>query len=122
MVQVDRLREEVLGPELHRAHGRLDVTLPREQDDGAAARAQPFQHVEPARIRQVEVEDHYLGPHPLELVEARLAGLRAGDLEAEPVEVVAQRLAQVGVVVDQQDAVSHRGTSARVSSPDPPGR
>src|SRR2546422_4901492 len=45
-----RLGEERFRAEVHGAHRRLGISLPREQDDRAAARAQALQHLQPTPV------------------------------------------------------------------------
>ena len=104
------LGEEVFGAELHGAHRGLDVTLSREQDDRAAQGPEPLEHLQPPDVGEVQVEDHDVGAHAIECLEPRLGGSGAPHFVANLVEVVPHGAQHVGVVVDQEDAVSHGAT------------
>ena len=110
MVHVYGLREEVLGPELHGAHRGLAVPLSGEEDDRAAPRLELLEHAQPPDVGKVRVEDYDVGTHAIERLEAGLAGGRARDLVPDPVQVVTEHAQQVGVVVDEEHAVSHGAT------------
>ena len=56
------------------------------------------------------VEDDHIGSEPIERLEAGLGGTGALHCVADPVEVVAHGAQLIGVVIDQQDAVSHGAT------------
>ena len=90
MVHVNGLREEVLGTELHGAHGGLAVARSREENDRSAPRLELLEHAQSRDIGKVGVEDHDVGTHAIERLEAGLAGARPRDLVPDPVEVVTE--------------------------------
>jgi hypothetical protein len=111
VLHVHRLGQEVFGAELHGADGGGDVGLPGEEDDGGVALAQALQHLHPVHAREPEVEDHHLGPDPVEGGQPGLAAQLTGDLVAQPLEVVADAAEDVNVVVDEEDGSGHAGAS-----------
>src|SRR3989442_12364661 len=73
----------------------------------------------------MEVQDPDLGTEPLERRPALLAGPLARHLVAEALEVVPHGAEHVGVVIDQQQGLSHGAIPPSpppaARSPDPPG-
>ena len=67
----------------------------------------------------MEIEDDDGRAHALERLEARLRCVRASDLVADAVEVVADGAQHVAVVIDEQDAVSHGAARPAARSRDP---
>ena len=102
-----RLREKILGAELHRLDRGFDVALPGQQDNGAVLAPQPLQDDEAARVGQTQVEDHDVGPHSAKRLDPLFAGALAPHLVADALEVVADAPQHRRIVVDQQQGVSH---------------
>ena len=80
---------------------------------------QPLEDVQPVEVGDVQVEDHDVGTHAIEHLEARLGGAGALHVVADPVEVVADGAQHVAVVIDEQDAVSHGAARPAARSRDP---
>ena len=93
--------------ELHRPHGRLDVSLSSQKNHGRAFAAQPLEHDEPARIGKMEIEEYDVGAHPLERLHRLLARALAPHLVREALEIIADRAQHARVVVNQEQRVSH---------------
>ena len=107
MIHVHGLREEILRAELHGAHRSLDVSLAREQDDGPVLAAQALEDDEPAGVGEVQVENHDVGSHPPERLDACVAGRLAQHLVTEAFEIVPDRAQDACVVIHEQQRVSH---------------
>src|SRR5439155_1606289 len=87
----------------------LNVPLTRQENDRRALRAQPLEHLEAAHVGEVQVEDHHVGAEPLERRHAPLSRVLARHLVAEALEVVPDGAYHIGVVVDQEQGLSHGG-------------
>src|SRR3989440_5445882 len=79
------------------------------RSDRRALRAQPLEHLEAAHVGEVQVEDHHIGAQPLERRHAPLSRVLARHLVAEALEVVPDGAHHVGVVVHQEQGLSHGG-------------
>ena len=99
------LLEEVVGAGTHGLDRQGDVAVPGDQDHRQlrVLGMQLFQQLQAVDARHADIAHHH--PRPV----AREAGVQlpgiaqAGGAEAGEVEGLAQRLAQVRVIVDQQD-------------------
>ena len=69
---------------------------------------QLLQHLEAVHARHLDVEKHQVGRFALDQLDAFLAGRRQHHVVAVVFERHLQRLADRGVVVDDQDAWLHR--------------
>ena len=107
MRHVDGLGEKVLGAELHRFDGGLDVALAGQQNHRRTFPPQPLQHDEPARVGEMQVEEHHVGTHAVERLHRLLAGAVAPDLVADALEVVADGAQHARVIVHEQQRISH---------------
>ena len=107
MRHVHRLGEEILGAELHRFHRGLDVALPGQQDHRRALTPQPLEHDEPVRVGEVQVEQHHVGAHAVERVHRLLAGAVPPHFVADALEVVPDGADHIGIIVDEQQRISH---------------
>ena len=85
---VDRLGEEILRAELHRADGGGNVAVAGEQNDGSVPLAQVLQNLHAVHAGESEVEDDDIGTHPVEGGQPGLAAQLPGDLVAQALEVV----------------------------------
>ena len=109
MLHVNRLGEEVLRAELHGAHRRGHVALPRQEDHRGVALPHVLQHFHAVHAGEPEVEDDHFGAEP---VEGRHAGLTAqlpGDLVPQPLEVVPDTAQNVDIIIDEQNGTCHGG-------------
>src|SRR6185436_4397959 len=89
----------------------------QDQDRHAALLlAQRAQHAEPVQLGQHQVEDHELRLRALGGLEAAPAVLAHLDREALDLQVVAQAVGEVAVVLDQQDP-RHAGSSTTKRAP-----
>src|SRR5207302_939629 len=104
-----RLREKMLGAELHGAYRGLDVALAREQNDRRALRAQALEHIEAAHVGEVQIKDHHVGAQSLERRHAPFSGVLPRHLVAQALEVVTYRPHHIGVIVDEEYGLSHGG-------------
>ena len=103
---VERLLQEIEGPELGRLDGRLDGALPRDHDDLRDERPLPElgQDLEAALARHLDVqEDEVDADRLLEHLQAVLARPGLEELVALVLEDHLQGLADVLLVVDDQD-------------------
>ena len=107
MRHVHGLGQKILGTELHRFHRGLDVALAGQQNHRRTLPAQSLEHGEPARVGEMEIEQHDVGAHAVKRVYRLLAGPVAPDLVADALEVVPDRAEHARVIVDQQQRVSH---------------
>jgi hypothetical protein len=107
VLHVDRLGEEVLGSELHRADGDGHVGLRGEQDDRGVPLPEAFQHLHAVDPGKEEVEDDHLGPEPVERGEPGLAAQLPGDLVAQPLEIVADTAQNIDVIIDEKYGSGH---------------
>ena len=100
-----RLRHVVVGTELE-THDDVDLAVLRgEHDDGhARALSQLAAHLGTREPGQHEIEQHEVGPRAIELGDRREAVLDDRRLVALPAEKVGERLAQRGLVFNDEDA------------------
>ena len=73
-----------------------------QQDDRGVPLAQVLQHLQAVHAGEPEIEDDHLRPQPVEGGQAGLAAQLAGDLVADPLEVVADAAQDIDVVIDKQ--------------------
>ena len=107
MRHIHRLGEEVLGAELHRFDRGFDVALAGQQNHGRAFAPQPLEHDEAARVGEMQVEQHHVGPDAMERVHRLLAGAVAPHFVADALEIVADRAQHGDIIVHQQQGISH---------------
>lgn len=84
-------------------------------------RPEALQHVEPQSVGKLEVEHHHVRPFPGRRLQRLLAGRGAHELVPGVLQERAHAPEHVGIVVHQEDRVSHapfRGTNTRSA----PGR
>jgi hypothetical protein len=115
VLDLDRLGDEVVGAELERAHGRLDVAVGRDDRDRDAGRValHPLHELEPVAVGQAHVGQAEMKVRRLQLV----AGLGEVDggvrQDVHALERHREQLADVGFVVDDQDGgLGHSGLPA----------
>ena len=122
LLQAERLHQVVVGPHLEPEHAVHLVRPGRHNDDGHVGRGglapEHPADLQPVHARQVQVEEHEVGPAPHRL-QPLLA--RAGDLDLEPhfLELIADGLRDVAVVLDEHDsppAVRRGGGGADAAS------
>ena len=121
--RVERLRHVVVRPELE-PDDRVDVVVPRrEHEDGrVAAAADLAADLEAVDLRQHEVEDHEVGVVAGVEGEGGLSVARAHDDEALLLEVQAQQVDDVPLVVDDEDRLHPRRRIASAPSTSGPVR
>src|SRR5213594_4002376 len=116
LVQVQRLDEVVVGPRLQRLDRRLDHRVAGHHDD-LERRIVPLdlvEHLQAVHLGHPDVDqrgvEDLMADQPDRLAPAR----RQGDVVAPAAQRLAQELADIDVVVDDQDAwVVHRTLAAR---------
>ena len=102
--RAERLGHVVVGTELE-ADERVRLVAARGEhhDRDRRGRAQAARDVEAVEARQAEVEDDQVGVVPGRGLERGRTVARDEHLEARPLEVVADELHDLGLVVDDQD-------------------
>ena len=102
--RAERLGHVVVGAELE-ADERVRLVAARGEhhDRDRRGRPQPTRDVEPVEARQPEVEDDEVGMVPSRGLEGGRTVAGDEHLEARPLEVVADELHDLGLVVDDQD-------------------
>ena len=106
----ERLGDVVVGADLE-ADDAVDLVALGRQDDHRrrhALAAQDAEHLDAAHAGQHHVEEDEVEPLAAGGLERRLAIGGGGDLVALAGQVEGERLAQGGIVLDQQQAPSHR--------------
>ena len=101
----ERLGEELHGTGLHRSHGHRDVAITGDEDDRKLhVRAhESFLEVQTALLRKSDVEDEAarrVGPSILQKLRRRGED---PDVQANRLQQILDRLANHGVVVDNED-------------------
>ena len=119
-LRIDGLREIVVGAQLHRLDGALDAPVGREEDHLRLREVSlgGFQDLQSPGPDHTQVGDHQVEPPVLEPSERLLTAGRRHDLVARLLEDLGERLADVALVVDDEDATGHHLSSRRL--PDPP--
>ena len=103
VVEVDGLREEVVGTLLHRLDGRFDAAVGREEDaDGLRVlRADGLEEIEAVHAGHADVREHDFDVAVGEFVHRHLGVGREADVETE-LQRALESLARVAVVVYNQ--------------------
>jgi hypothetical protein len=102
---VERLREEVRRPQLHRFHRAVDIAVCGDHDDGklGIASLDALQELHPRAAGEHQVAHDEIGPPSLDLA-LSFGGVFDGAHVMAPVcDAQRQHLAQGGLVVDHQD-------------------
>jgi hypothetical protein len=109
------LHDIIVAAELEAEHP-VDLVVARgeEEDRQVALRAQPAADFEAVHPRHVDVEHDEIGPVALDRLERRLAVAGLAGLHPRLAEREGEQLADMGVVVDEEDLVAHR---VHVTSP-----
>ena len=108
---VHRLGEEILGAQLHRPDGGGEVGLAGQEDHAGVTLLEPFEDLEAVHSRQPQVEHHDLGLQPVVGRQSVLAAQLPRHLVAEVLEIASQGAEDIGIVIDQQDGISHGDVS-----------
>ncbi len=97
------LFQEIVGTGAHGLHRQLDVTVPGDEDHRqlVVACAQLLQQLQPVDPRHADVTDHHPLPVRRQACSQAASIAQADHLEPGQVEGLAQRLAQMRIVVDQ---------------------
>src|SRR5688572_31484322 len=117
MLQIDRLREEVLDARLHGLHGERNVAVAADHDHDRRVLADACVDVEPGHVRQPQVEQHDVRPRRLEGRNAICAGVRAHDRVATV--TLEKRRESVGhrtLVVDDQYRSHQRAAPCAITT------
>ena len=107
---LERLLDEIKRAELGGFDRGVDIGVPRNHDDRRDLDEVPqlLQYFEAIHARHLDVEEHEIGRFPLDELDAFLARRRQHHVVAVVLERHLQRVADGGLVVDDQDAWFHR--------------
>ena len=120
VVAGEGLFQEVIGAGAHRLHGQGHVAVTGDQQHRQlrVLLMQLLEQLQAVDARHADIADHHPGPVALDACGGAPGIGQAGDLEPGQVEGLAQGLAQMGVIVDQQDlgaGVEGQGHGAKSS-------
>ena len=118
LLQVERLREVLARPGLHRLDGGFHVAVGGEHDDRErqALAAHPAQHFHAVGLGHAVVEQHRVGRRVGDCGKGFLAVLGFDDVETLTSERLGQDPPHVLLVIDDQDALCHEGPFETYSS------
>ena len=115
---IERLFDEVVGPLAHGAHGELHVAMAGDEDDRQVGVdvAHPGEERHPVHARHADVADDDAVEAGRDVVEHGLGRGKAADREAGELERLGRRMADVLLVVDEENAARLHAAASRAGA------
>ncbi len=113
MPHVHRLGQKILGAFTHGLDSKRDVAMSRDHDHHGLVVPETREHLEAIHVAESEVEEHEIGAHAHERLDAGFTGAGAHDVMPLTLEIGAEGARDARLVVDDENRRHHSSRSQR---------